>query len=257
MSQQNITLSVIIPVMNEVDNIAPLLERIHESVAEHHGAYEIIFIDDRSTDGTFELIKTFMADYPIRLYAKQGEQGKAQSLLEGFALARGDILCMIDADLQYPPEAIAPMVHIVSTTMAQVVISRRARNNTGFVRKLSTKVYNLVFARVLLGLEYDTQAGLKVFRRNVIEKISIDPSPWSFDMEFIVRSLQQGYTLYSYDIEFMSRQSGKGKISLIPATIELVRAALKIRATVPRKEIRAAYKKNLKLELDIDEGMKS
>jgi hypothetical protein len=164
---------------------------------------------------------------------------------------------MIDADLQYPPEAIAPMVHIVSTTMAQVVISRRARNNTGFVRKLSTKVYNLVFARVLLGLEYDTQAGLKVFRRNVIEKISIDPSPWSFDMEFIVRSLQQGYTLYSYDIEFMSRQSGKGKISLIPATIELVRAALKIRATVPRKEIRAAYKKNLKLELDIDEGMKS
>lgn len=257
MSQQNPTLSIIIPVLNEADNIAPLLERTHASLTQYHGRYEIVFVDDNSSDATADIIESLTDMYPIRLYKKQGEQGKAQSLLEGFAHARGDILCMIDADLQYPPEAIAPMVHIVDTTMAQVVISRRARNNSGFVRKLSTKVYNLVFARILLGLDYDTQAGLKVFRRAVIEKITIDPSPWSFDMEFIVRSLQKGYTLYSYDIDFMSRQAGKGKISLVPATIELVKAALKIRASVPRKQIRAAYKKNLKLELSIEKGMNS
>lgn len=257
MSQQNITLSIIIPVLDEAPNIAPLLERIHANVVDHHGSYEIIFIDDNSSDGSYELIERLAAQYPIRLYRKQGNPGKAQSLLEGFALARGDILCMIDADLQYPPEAIAPMTHIVSTTMAHVVISRRARNNTGFIRKLSTRVYNFVFARVLLGLDYDTQAGLKVFRRGVIEKITLHPSPWSFDMEFIVRSLQQGYTLYSYDIDFTSRQHGKGKIDLIPATIELTRAALRVRASIPRKQIRAAYKKNARLELAINKGLDS
>src|SRR5260221_9881997 len=103
-------LSIVIPVWNEEKNILSLVERIDSTLSEKDIPYEIIFIDDNSKDKTAEIIYSLAKKYPITYQRKIGKKGKSYSLVEGFALASYDILAMIDADLQYPPEALPQMV---------------------------------------------------------------------------------------------------------------------------------------------------
>src|SRR5689334_7802527 len=102
-------ISIIVPSYNEEGNVAPLIQRIDRSMTEAGLSYEIIWVDDHSTDSTEEIVRGLESIYPIFFYKKQGQQGKAFSLLEGFEYAQGDVIAMIDADLQYPPESLVEM----------------------------------------------------------------------------------------------------------------------------------------------------
>ena len=102
--------SIIIPTYNEKENLHELIYRIDKACVENNIQYEILFIDDHSQDNSEEVITSHESSYPIFFYTKVGPKGKAQSLLEGFSHAKYQILCMIDADLQYPPEAIPIMI---------------------------------------------------------------------------------------------------------------------------------------------------
>src|SRR5438445_2613409 len=90
-------ISIIVPTWNEQGNIQPLMERIHQSVSDQL-TYEIIIIDDRSTDKTREIAGILAKRFPVTLFLKKGKPGKAQSLIEGFFYAKYEIICMIDAD---------------------------------------------------------------------------------------------------------------------------------------------------------------
>ena len=106
-------ISVIVPVYNELKNIEELMFRLTSSLHKSDIPYEIIFVDDHSTDGTYEYLKQFTDSSQIILHRKIGNRGKAYSLIEGFERASGTILAMIDADLQYPPEEIPNMVRVL------------------------------------------------------------------------------------------------------------------------------------------------
>ncbi|TSC77520.1 MAG: dolichol-phosphate mannosyltransferase, partial [Parcubacteria group bacterium Gr01-1014_24] len=81
-------ISVVIPTLNEEGNIKPLVGRLADALEKRGAEYELIFVDDHSTDRTRENIKDLENKYPISLYLKKGQTGKAQSLLEGFSYAR-------------------------------------------------------------------------------------------------------------------------------------------------------------------------
>ncbi|MGH7204039.1 MAG: glycosyltransferase, partial [Candidatus Levyibacteriota bacterium] len=81
------SLSIIIPTWNEVGNIGHLIERINTTLYHKNITYEIIVVDDHSSDKTQSVVKHFAQRFPVRLYLKQGIPGKAQSLLEGFSYA--------------------------------------------------------------------------------------------------------------------------------------------------------------------------
>ncbi len=100
-TSSGISVSVVIPTLNEAENVALLTERLARALAGK--TYELIFIDDHSDDGTLERLQQLQAHYPIIARTKQGKPGKAFSLLEGFGLARYEYVAIIDADLQYPP----------------------------------------------------------------------------------------------------------------------------------------------------------
>src|SRR6266702_4334884 len=106
----NVAISIVVPTWNEGENIRPLVMRIDAALRKNKISYEIIFIDDNSTDNTTSVISSLKASYPITHFVKKGVKGKAQSLLEGFSYAKSDIVCMLDADLQYPPEALPGML---------------------------------------------------------------------------------------------------------------------------------------------------
>ena len=194
--------------------------------------YEIIVIDDYSTDKTYRLLTKLSYSYPLRVYSKTGIKGKAQSLLEGFKKARYDVICMIDADLQYPPEAIPQMFYKVHNG-TDIVIANRLEAYTGFKRKIASKAFKFVFGKLLHGFDQDVQSGLKVFRREIIQRISLHPTPWGFDLEFLTSARNAGYTIGTTDIILNKRYSGEAKIGLFKAAYETGFAALKLRFANP------------------------
>ena len=224
--------SIVTPTLNEVGSLNQLVIRIDAAMKRIGSVYEIIVVDDHSTDGTDVLALDLASSYPVRLVLKKGVKGKAQSLLEGFATANYDTVAMIDADLQYPPEALELMVNRLNDPLIDVVLSRREVSQTSIVRKVISWTFNFIFARLMHGMSYDAQSGLKVFRRRVLNNLNLKPTPWSFDLEFIVRTRQNGAIIVEEPITFGARKHDDAKINVITASFELAKASTKLKHTL-------------------------
>lgn len=236
-------ISVVIPVLNEAPNLLSLIEKIALSLRKFTRTYEIIIVDDHSEDNTEKVVNNLSSKYPLIYMCKVGERGKASSLLQGFSHARYPIIAMIDGDLQYPPDAIAPMAHLVWTNKADVVIADRHYRNIGYIRLLVSHLFRFVFCHVLHNINVDVQSGLKVFRKSIIERLSLNPSPWTFDMEFLLKARHGGYQLASYPVIFEPRLAGKSKVKLVQSILEIGYQALKLKLSdseiIPLHPVRA------------------
>ena len=221
-------ISIVIPVLNERDNINELIQRIVRTMVLTRYRFEIVFINDHSTDNTRKTIEKYADVYPIRVYNKKGSPGKAQSILEGVSRAKYDLICMIDGDLQYPPEAIKLMMGKIEEGN-DVVIARRKDLHTSLKRKIASKVFNYIFCKFLHGLNYDVQSGLKIFKKEIIERVTLKPFSWSFDLEFLLTARAAGYKLAETDIVFEKRFKGKSKINLIRASLQIALSAVLLR----------------------------
>ncbi len=226
-------MSVVIPVFNEEGNIVPLAERMHRAFVQRGLVYELVFIDDHSTDDTRGRVRTLMRQNRVRLYLKKGVKGKAQSIMEGVSYARHPIVAMIDGDLQYPPEAIPGMARDVAGRRADIMVANRAEHNEGLFRKFISRSYSLIFNKYILKLDYDVQSGLKVFRKEIMDFIDLHPTPWTFDMEFLTKARYIGYRIGSRDIVFEKRTSGKSKVGVLRSSLEIGLSAIKLRLTEP------------------------
>ena len=120
--------SIVVPVWNEEENIYPLISEIHRVMDKDRRAYEIIVVDDHSTDGTVSVLNKLASTHPIHTFRKKGSKGKAQSLIEGFTYTKYNLICMIDADLQYPPQAIPQMIEKIEKGADIVEANRRSLN---------------------------------------------------------------------------------------------------------------------------------
>src|SRR3989344_933698 len=218
-------ISIVVPAFNEKENIHELLSRISLSLGSRNIPYEIIVIDDHSTDGTWELLEQEQNNFPLKIYRKLGKKGKAYSLIEGFSQASGDILAMIDADLQYPPEAIGQMAEALGD--CDIVIANRSKYKTPAARKYLSYTFRYLFGRLLFQIGCDVQSGLKVFNREVFEGTKFTPrSAWVFDLEFLIRAKEAGFRPKIYDINFIPRRNGQSKINSVRNGLELVLDAL-------------------------------
>ncbi len=162
-------------------------------------------------------------------------------------MAKYDIICMIDADLQYPPEAIVPMYQLMIDHDIDMVLTEREDHETSKLRQLSSKIFNFAFTRLLFGFHYDSQSGLKLFKKTVVEQASLNPTPWSFDLEFIVRALENNFKILSHKIPFSDRYSGEAKVRVIKVTYELAKASVKLRFNSSPRKVKKAYRMNLQL----------
>ncbi len=233
-AQTNQLFSIVIPVKNEIDNVKTLNKRLISLFKEAKMAYELIYIDDHSTDGTYEYLRKIKNSkkqkiiQAVRVLRKQGKPGKAYSLVEGFAAAKGDILGMIDADLQYPPEAILEMI-----TMLQdhdIVVANRKTFHASVARRITSRVFRKAFGDLLFGLKVDVQSGMKVFKRTVYSALPLLPkSPWTFDLDFLYKAHEFGYKIGSHDIAFAKREKGTSHVRFVQQSAEIGFNALQVR----------------------------
>lgn len=164
------TLSVVIPVYNEEENIAPLVERCLDTCRGLQRPFEVILVDDGSRDGSPGLIAAAAEENPgevlgVRLARNSGQHA---AVMAGMAHAHGDLIVTLDADLQNPPEEIAKVVRTADEGYDVVGSVRVPRRDT-FFRKLSSALVNRVTAKVTGVVMHDYGCMLRAYRRPVVD----------------------------------------------------------------------------------------
>lgn len=233
--------SVVVPVYNEIEGIEEFHIALLKALDTTNTPYEVVYIDDHSTDGTYEWLKGKVTTAnmsgrfsrhafndeekigllaSVKVYRKEGKKGKAFSLYEGFKKATGSNLVMIDGDLQYAPSNIPLMLKELKN--ADVVIANRKNYKDSLVRKITSQTFRFLFGKLLFGLSTDIQSGLKVFTRRVLETVEFQPrSGWTFDLEFLHRAELAGFSIKNVDITFLPRTNGRTKVKVIRTILEI------------------------------------
>ena len=166
----DIKLSIVISVFNEKENIEPLTEKLNQSLLGYE--YEIIFVDDGSTDKTVENIKN-LNDVRIHLIELQKNYGQSSALSAGIDYASGDYVVTMDGDLQNDPADIPAMVKMAVDGDWDVVAGIRKNRQDNWVRKIPSKIANAVIRRTTGVGVVDNGCALKVFKTNLAKNIGL------------------------------------------------------------------------------------
>ena len=173
MDKNSPEVSVVVPLLNEQDNINPLYEQITQTLTDEHN-YEIIFIDDGSSDDSFTILsKLQKADNKVRVIQFRKNFGQTSALSAGFAHARGKIIVAIDADLQNDPADIPKMIDKLNEGFDVVSGWRKKRHDNAITRRLPSKIANWLIAKITRVKLHDFGCTLKVYRREVLAETKL------------------------------------------------------------------------------------
>ncbi len=204
-------ISVIIPANNESDSIASVIDRIHQVMESQNRSYEIITIDDGSEDGTGQVARAAGA----RVVRHPYNIGNGAAIKTGIRNARGELLVMMDADGQHPPEDIPHLVEKLST-YHMVVGSRTQNSESSPHRNFANRIYNL-FASYVCGRRIDDlTSGFRAIRADLAHEFaSLLPNSFSYPTTLTMATLRSGYSLTFVPFNNVKRQGkGKSKIKL-------------------------------------------
>lgn len=208
----SIELSVVVPVHNENENLKPLIEEIVASVSPL-GAYEMIYVDDGSSDDTLTLLKNLQSEFPaLRVLHHLKCCGQSTAVRTGVKAARGRVIATLDGDGQNDPANIPAMYRAwqeLTQTGSQALIAgyRKNRKDTGW-RKLSSRIANRIRAGLLGDATPDTGCGLKLFDRDLFLNM-----PYFDHMHRFLPALAQraGARIVSVEVNHRPRTRGVSK----------------------------------------------
>jgi glycosyltransferase involved in cell wall biosynthesis len=220
-------ISVIIPTKDEAENMMPLALALYKAL--HQYDFDVIIMDDSVSAETVEAAKKAYIPFDIPITAiHRKKSGKGSAIRDGFSyVAFSDYITIIDADLQYPPRRIPEMLDFLIHQDLDIVNAKRIRRDPPH-RRILGMFFNLLL-RLLFHLRWDTQAGLKVMRKDVAESVSYETDGWAWDVEFLVKAARQGFKIGEFPVEFLQRKKGKTKIHPFKSTLNMLFSLLKLR----------------------------
>jgi dolichol-phosphate mannosyltransferase len=210
-------ISVIVPTYNEREAVPALVDRVRRALGGL--PYELVFTDD-STDGTDAMIAALAREDPrIRLLHRTGRRGLATAVVEGIGAARGEVVCVLDADLQHPPERIPDLIKALEETGAEVVVASRYLPGGSYrglsgLRRLASRVATWL-AKLLLRRARpvsDPMSGFFAFRRSVVEGVHLAPVGYKILLEILARGNFRKVVEVPYVFE--ARVAGQSKLTL-------------------------------------------
>lgn len=164
-------LSVVVPMMNEEENVEPLFREIREALKGID--YELILVDDGSTDRTVERMKA-LADARTKIIVFNRNYGQTTAMAAGIDAAEGELIATLDGDLQNDPRDIPMMIETMERTGADVVAGRRLKRQDGvFLRKIPSRIANWLIRRSTGVYLNDYGCTLKVFKRDVAKELDL------------------------------------------------------------------------------------
>lgn len=168
-------ISLVIPLYNEEESLRPLHEWITRVMRENGFSYEIIFVNDGSTDGSWQVVRALQqADEHVHGLRFRRNYGKSPALHCGFACAQGDVVITLDADLQDSPDEIPALYHMIVDEDYDLVSGwKKKRHDNTITKNIPSKIYNAT-ARRVTGLKlHDMNCGIKAYKREVVKNIEI------------------------------------------------------------------------------------
>lgn len=166
-------LSVVVPLFNEQGNLRPLHEQITKALSDKH-SYEVIFVDDGSTDDSFNILAELQpADPALRVIRFRKNFGQTAALSAGFAHARGEVIVALDADLQNDPADIPAMIAKLEEGYDVVSGWRKKRHDNAITRLIPSKIANWLISRITGVKLHDYGCTLKAYRREVLAETKL------------------------------------------------------------------------------------
>jgi len=214
-------ISVIMPAYNEGKKIRANLEESIETFRSLGHPFEIIVVNDGSNDNTeSEVQASELLHTEIKLVTYTRNGGKGNALKEGWKYARGDLITFVDSDLELHPKQLDRFLLDMESTGADIVIGSK-RHPESIVdyplkRRILSKFYNLLIRGLFQSNISDTQPGLKLFKREVLarEFPKVFVKRYAFDLELLLNSLKDGFTITEVPIEIVYFRENGGRIKL-------------------------------------------
>lgn len=205
---KNKQVSVIIPVYNEEQSLPVVVERLAKTFQNNNIAGNIILVNDGSTDETWKISERLSKKYSnVTVLHHKTRKGKAAALRTGFENASGDILAMIDADLQYAPEDLPRLLELIQQGY-DVVNGWRKHRHDSILKKIPSLIYNSISRISFKTTLHDFNSGFKVFKKEVLEDINLRTGQHRFLLNI---ACHRGYRVGEVEIQHLPRIHGKTK----------------------------------------------
>lgn len=209
-------ITIVIPCFNEAENIVLLCERIKEVMEPDFSKYEILLVDDKSTDNTLSVMKEVKEkDESISVITHESNQGIAGAWNSGVRNALGDYIVIIDADLQYNPKDILKLYKMLKYTGADVVQGVRCNTfSTSFLRKFLSKVFAVILNLMFLNFYRDIKSGFLICRKEIFMDVLKENKNYRCFQHFIgIAFISLGYKMKQVIINFDLRNEGESFIT--------------------------------------------
>lgn len=220
-------LSVVVPIYNEIDNLAPLLERVRATFEPTDLDWELVAVDDGSSDGSSGVLDDLAsADGRLRVLHFVSNCGQSAGLDAGFRHSRGRLVALLDADLQTYPEDLPDLLARLEDTGADAVVGIRVdRQDTGW-KKFSSRFANGVRQRLTRETIQDTGCPIKVFRAEAIRSVRMFNGAHRFLPALL---MMEGFTVEQVPVRHAPRLSGSSKYGTLDRAFRGLRDALGVR----------------------------
>ncbi|MDI6780757.1 MAG: glycosyltransferase family 2 protein [bacterium] len=225
------SISVFFPAYNEETNIERIVEATIPVLKELTDDYEIIIVDDASTDNTIDIAEEMAVRYSfVRVIHHETNKKLGGSLKTGFANAVKDIILYSDADLPFDVEELKRAVRVMEITGADIISAYRLnRVGEGIVRTIYSFSYNLII-KLLFGLNIkDVNFAFKLVNSKVFEKVTLKSKGSFIDAELLIRAQKHNFKIVQIGVDYFERIQGSSTLSSFRVIFSLIREMLALR----------------------------
>ncbi len=239
-SDRHLQLSLVIPTYNEGKNIEKMIRQLSSLLDQViPEAYELIVVDDNSPDGTWEIARALMSEYSqLRVMRRVSERGLSTAVIRGWQVSRGEVLGVIDADLQHPPELLLKLWDEMQRGVDLAVASRHVEGGSvrdwSVIRRLLSRCaqgLGLILLPQVVGLVTDPMSGYFLVRRRCLVNCPLNPLGYKILLEVLGRGKVSWIGEVGY--VFQEREAGESKVTT-KQYVDYLRHLIRLRVSLDR-----------------------